>query len=92
LVLVSIYSVGGYGDTVWLIRPGNYLILPLGLVYGRRPTAIGSIVVLFVATIGCAVSQTFEQHLGLRCLQGLATGATESVSIIDLFYCEVDAS
>ncbi|KAJ5144555.1 hypothetical protein N7448_001947 [Penicillium atrosanguineum] len=58
---------------------GNYLILPLGLVYGRRPAAIISIIVLLVATIGCAVSQTFEQHLGLRILQGLATGATESL-------------
>lgn len=58
---------------------GNYLILPLGLVYGRRPAALISIIVLLVATVGCAVSQTFEQHLGLRILQGLATGATESV-------------
>jgi MFS family permease len=57
------------------------LILPLGLVYGRRPAAIISIVVLLVATVGCAVSQTFEQHLGLRILQGLATGATESVRV-----------
>jgi MFS family permease len=64
-----------------LIALGNYLILPLGLVYGRRPAAIISIVVLLVATVGCAVSQTFEQHLGLRILQGLATGATESVRV-----------
>ncbi|CAG8251155.1 unnamed protein product [Penicillium salamii] len=58
---------------------GNYLLLPLGLVYGRRTATIISIVVLLGSTIGCALSQTFEQHLGLRILQGLATGATESL-------------
>ncbi|KAF3384846.1 hypothetical protein F1880_001754 [Penicillium rolfsii] len=87
-IFFGLYLPQGHTATevVWLgtfpslfVGIGNYLILPLGLVYGRRPTAIGSIVVLFVATIGCAVSQTFEQHLGLRCLQGLATGATESL-------------
>lgn len=67
-----------------LTWPGNYLILPLGLIYGRRPAAIFSIVVLLAATIGCALSQTFEQHLGLRILQGLATGATESVRTLAL--------
>ncbi|KAJ5481160.1 hypothetical protein N7539_007054 [Penicillium diatomitis] len=87
-VFFQLYGAQGISSThiVWLgtfpslfVGIGNYLILPLGLVYGRRPTAIGSIIVLFVATIGCAVSQTWLQHLCLRCLQGLATGATESL-------------
>lgn len=63
-----------------LTMTGNYLILPLGLIYGRRFAAILAIVVNFAATIGCAVSQNFQQHFALRIIQGLATGATESVS------------
>ena len=63
---------------------GNYLLLPLGLVYGRRPATIISIIILLGSTIGCALSQTFEQHLGLRILQGLATGATESVCSVEI--------
>ncbi|EPS31053.1 hypothetical protein PDE_06007 [Penicillium oxalicum 114-2] len=87
-VFFGLYGPQGISSThiVWLgtfpslfVGIGNYLILPLGLVYGRRPTALVSITVLFVATIGCAVSQTWLQHLSLRCVQGLATGATESL-------------
>ncbi|CAI7618762.1 unnamed protein product [Penicillium pancosmium] len=87
-VFFEMYIPQGHKSTevVWLgtfpslfVGVGNYLILPLGLVYGRRPAALISIIVLLVATVGCAVSQTFEQHLGLRILQGLATGATESL-------------
>ncbi|PYH91315.1 MFS general substrate transporter [Aspergillus ellipticus CBS 707.79] len=84
----EIYGAEGISNSqvVWLstfpslfVGIGNYLVLPLGLVYGRRPAALVSIAVLFAATIGCAVSQNFHQHLGLRILQGLATGATESL-------------
>ncbi|KAJ5109592.1 hypothetical protein N7532_002237, partial [Penicillium argentinense] len=87
-VFFAMYIPQGHTSTevVWLgtfpslfVGVGNYVILPLGLVYGRRPATISSIVVLLAATIGCALSQTFEQHLGLRILQGLATGATESL-------------
>ncbi|KAK5790809.1 hypothetical protein VI817_008096 [Penicillium citrinum] len=95
-VFFEMYIPQGHTTTevVWLgtfpslfVGVGNYLILPLGLVYGRRPAAIISIVVLLAATVGCAVSQTFEQHLGLRILQGLATGATES--LLPLMLAEV---
>ncbi|KAJ5937579.1 hypothetical protein N7454_003921, partial [Penicillium verhagenii] len=87
-VFFELYTPQGHttAQVVWLatfpslfVGIGNYLILPLGLVYGRRPAALISIVVLLGSTIGCALSQTFEQHLGLRILQGLATGATESL-------------
>jgi hypothetical protein len=61
---------------------GNYLILPLGLIYGRRFAAVLAIIVNFVFTIACAVSSSFEQHFAFRIIQGLATGATESVSYI----------
>ncbi|KAL4976874.1 major facilitator superfamily domain-containing protein [Aspergillus desertorum] len=38
-----------------------------------------STTVLLAATIGCAVCNTWKQHLGLRILQGFAAGVTESV-------------
>ncbi|KAJ5819424.1 hypothetical protein N7474_005015 [Penicillium riverlandense] len=87
-VFFEMYIPEGISATkvVWLatfpspfVGVGNYLILPLGLIYGRRSATIASIIILLVATVGCAVSQTFGQHLGLRILQGLATGATESL-------------
>ena len=59
---------------------GNYIILPLGLAFGRRPATLLAITVLLGATIGCGFTQTYDQHLALRIIQGLATGATESVS------------
>lgn len=67
----------------WLIytcATGNYFILPLGLSFGRRPATLMAIIVLLAATIGCGFTQTYDQHLALRIIQGLATGATESVS------------
>ncbi|KAJ5730844.1 uncharacterized protein N7483_005352 [Penicillium malachiteum] len=87
-VFFELYGEEGVSSTkvVWLstfpslfVGIGNYLILPLGLVFGRRSAAIISIIANFAATIGCAVSQNFNQHLGLRIFQGLATGATESL-------------
>ncbi|CAI7611307.1 unnamed protein product [Penicillium bialowiezense] len=87
-IFFELYGAQGVTPTqvVWLgtfpslfVGVGNYLLLPLGLVYGRRTATIISIVVLLGSTVGCALSQTFEQHLGLRILQGLATGATESL-------------
>lgn len=61
-------------------KKGNFLILPLGLLYGRRFAFLVSTVVLLGATIGCALNNSWEQHLALRIIQGLAAGATESVS------------
>ncbi|KAJ5992335.1 MFS general substrate transporter [Penicillium sp. IBT 35674x] len=58
---------------------GNYFILPLGLAFGRRPATLMAIIVLLGATIGCGFTQTYDQHLALRIIQGLATGATESL-------------
>ncbi|KAJ5096574.1 hypothetical protein N7456_007295 [Penicillium angulare] len=87
-VFFEMYGAEGVSSdkVVWLstypslfVGVGNYLILPLGLIFGRRSGTILSIVVNFVATIGCAVSQNFQQHFALRIVQGLATGATESL-------------
>ncbi|KAL4883530.1 major facilitator superfamily domain-containing protein [Aspergillus karnatakaensis] len=87
-VFFAMYMAEGHttNEVVWLatfpslfIGIGNFVVLPLALLYGRRFTTIVSTVVLLAATIGCAVSNTWEQHFALRILQGLAAGVTESV-------------
>ncbi|KAL4953771.1 major facilitator superfamily domain-containing protein [Aspergillus filifer] len=73
-------------EIVWLttfpalfVGVGNFLVLPLAFLYGRRFTTIVSNTVLLAATIGCAACNTWSQHLALRIIQGLAAGVTESV-------------
>ena len=74
------------GDVVYLltipslcIGLGNYIVLPLALAFGRRPVFLGSIIVLLASLVWAAVNNSYESHLGARIVQGLATGATESV-------------
>ena len=62
-----------------LTPTGNFLVLPMALVFGRRPTFLFSSVGLLLATIGCAVNQNYTGHLAARIIQGLMTGCTESV-------------
>ncbi|KAL4804544.1 MFS general substrate transporter [Aspergillus unguis] len=87
-VFINLYALDGVSETEvsWLttfpslfIGIGNFLILPLGLAFGRRPIFLGSVVLLLATTIGCAFTKTFEQHLALRIIQGLVTGAAESL-------------
>ncbi|KAL4797786.1 major facilitator superfamily domain-containing protein [Aspergillus venezuelensis] len=73
-------------EVVWLttfpslfVGVGNFLVLPLAFLYGRRFTTIISSAVLLAATIGCAACNNWSQHLALRIIQGLAAGVTESV-------------
>ena len=42
--------------------------------------------VLLGSLIGCALSQNWAQHFGLRILLGFATGATESVRPLYFFF------
>ena len=58
---------------------GNFIVLPLSLAVGRRPVFLASIVVLLAATIGGALQNSYSGHLAARIVQGLATGASESV-------------
>ena len=58
---------------------GNLLILPAALALGRRPVFLFCTVLLLGSTVGAAVSATFNAHLACRILEGIATGATESV-------------
>lgn len=58
---------------------GNYIILPLGLAYGRRPIFLASMAVLLAATVAAALQDSYGGHLAARVVQGLATGASESL-------------
>ncbi|KAL4735874.1 major facilitator superfamily domain-containing protein [Aspergillus similis] len=87
-VFINLYALEGVSEdrVAWLttfpslfIGIGNFIILPLGLAFGRRPVFLGSVVLLLATTIGCAFTKTFEQHLALRIIQGFVTGAAESL-------------
>ncbi|PKS08114.1 hypothetical protein jhhlp_005389 [Lomentospora prolificans] len=58
---------------------GNYIILPLSLAFGRRPVFLASLVVLLAASIAAATQDSYDGHLASRIVQGLATGASESL-------------
>ncbi|PYI19020.1 MFS general substrate transporter [Aspergillus violaceofuscus CBS 115571] len=87
-VFFQLYGAEGRStnQVVWLstfpslfVGVGNYIILPLALVCGRRPIMLITTVVLLGSLIGCALSQNWGQHLGFRILMGFTTGATESL-------------
>ncbi|KAM0278833.1 hypothetical protein ACHAQH_004909 [Verticillium albo-atrum] len=62
-----------------LHRPSNYLILPLALEYGRRSVFLAPMVILLGSTIAAAVQNSYNGHLASRIIQGMATGASESL-------------
>lgn len=87
-VFMEMYLPQGHtvSQVVWLltlpslfIGLGNFLIMPMALAFGRRPTFLVSVLGLLAATIGSATQNSFEAHLACRIIQGLCTGATESV-------------
>jgi len=58
---------------------GCFIILPLSMVFGRRPVFLGCSIVLLGSTIGAATSKDFNTHMACRIIQGIAAGSTESV-------------
>lgn len=54
-------------------------MLPLAIVFSRRPVFRSAIVIAMCAIIGAATSKDFNGHFVSRIFLGLATGATESV-------------
>ncbi|KAI1873993.1 uncharacterized protein JN550_002572 [Neoarthrinium moseri] len=87
-VFFALYGPQGYDAsdiTLLLTLPslciglGNYIILPLSLAFGRRPIFLVSTVILLGATIGAAAQDSYNGHLTARVIQGLATGASESL-------------
>ncbi|KAG5748826.1 hypothetical protein H9Q70_008505 [Fusarium xylarioides] len=87
-IFFQLYGPQGYGPSeiaFLLTLPslcvglGNFVILPVALAYGRRPVFLISTVVLLAATIGSAAQNSYNGHLASRVMQGLATGASESL-------------
>lgn len=58
---------------------GAFTILPASMILGRRPVFLFCCVLLLATTIGAAESNSYNTHMTMRILQGIATGATESV-------------
>ncbi|KAH0271669.1 MFS general substrate transporter, partial [Aureobasidium melanogenum] len=58
---------------------GSFLILPLSMMFGRRPIFLACSVLLIGSTFGAGASNSYNTHMACRILQGIAAGATESV-------------
>jgi MFS family permease len=56
---------------------GNFLFVPLSMAMGRRCAFLLSNALLLGSVIWAARSETFESHLGARCLQGLTAGVSD---------------
>lgn len=87
-VFMEMYMAEGYtaSQVVLLITLptlciglGNYIILPLSLAFGRRPVFLVAMVILLASTIGAATQNSYNGHLATRIIQGLSTGASESL-------------
>ncbi|CAI6098704.1 unnamed protein product [Clonostachys chloroleuca] len=87
-VMFEMYLPQGYSsDQVVLlislptlcIGLGNCIILPLSLAFGRRPVFLASMVILLASIIAAAVQNSYEGHLAARVIQGISTGASESL-------------
>lgn len=70
--LLSNYSVLALGMC-------NFLWVPLALVFGKRPTIIAALSMLFGANIWGAYATTYNSVLGARVLQGFGGGAVEAL-------------
>ncbi len=59
------------------------IIGPLADHYGRKPILIGALALFAIASVGCALAETFETFLLFRILQGaVVTGAALSRAIV----------
>jgi MFS family permease len=56
---------------------GNFFFVPLSMAIGRRAAFILSSTILLASMIWAAQSESFESHLGARCLQGLCAGISD---------------
>ena len=58
---------------------GNLVFMPLAMSIGRRPIYLLSCMMLVAASIGAAYVRTYEQHLAVRMIMGLAAGQSEAL-------------
>jgi hypothetical protein len=57
----------------------NFFWVPLALVFGKRPTLISALAILFGANVWGAYATTYNSVLGARVLQGFGGGAVEAL-------------
>ncbi|CZT18286.1 related to transporter protein HOL1 [Ramularia collo-cygni] len=85
---IPTYAAAGasYGDiTALMTYPsmfmgiGNLFLMPLAMAIGRRPVYLFSCVLLVVAAVGAAYVETYNHHLAVRMLLGLAAGQSEAL-------------
>ncbi|KAF4246853.1 hypothetical protein CNMCM8980_008014 [Aspergillus fumigatiaffinis] len=68
---------------------GNFFFVPLSMAIGRRAAFILSSTILLASMIWAAQSESFESHLGARCLQGLCAGISDCllpIIILDISF------
>ncbi|PQE28797.1 major facilitator superfamily transporter protein [Rutstroemia sp. NJR-2017a WRK4] len=61
---------------------GALIWVPVSLAIGRRPVFLFCTVLLTLATLMAAFSQSFNTHLAARCFQGLAGAVSPSTMIL----------
>lgn len=58
---------------------GNLVFMPVAMAIGRRPVYLFSCVLLAASAIGAAYVKTYEAHLAIRMVLGLAAGQSEAL-------------
>jgi MFS family permease len=58
---------------------GNFVWVPLALVFGKRPVLIIALAILFGANMWGGYATTYGSVLGARVLQGFGGGAVEAL-------------
>ncbi|KAJ6026489.1 major facilitator superfamily domain-containing protein [Penicillium canescens] len=58
---------------------GNLIGMPLAYSIGRRPVLLASTVILVLTSALCATAKTYEWHLAVRLVMGLAAGQAEAL-------------
>lgn len=77
------------GSTVIVLGFGNFIVIPLSNIFGRRFAVLLFGVLLLICTIWQALAQSYGSFLGARCLVGLAASPSETIVVqvvADLFF------
>ena len=59
---------------------GDLVFMPLAIAIGRRPIYLLSCATLAVTAFAAAYVRTYEQHLTVRMILGLAAGQSEALA------------
>ncbi|KAL6250091.1 hypothetical protein RBB50_002392 [Rhinocladiella similis] len=87
LTPVAINHANNY--SVLLVGLGGFVLMPLLASWGRVPLSFWSIVAGTFFTLGCALAQTWEVYLAMKCLQALSlsTGLIAGLAFITDMFC-----